>query len=378
MPAVDVGTVMIILILGHCFSVLPLAFELFQYETTRYDYLFLLGRVLQAAAWGLIVARESVPLWLSFAVGNSVLLYGWMLEALAVIALKYVVTKRCIAIYAAVVAVAQLALWPVFGLAQTTAVLISSLCFALLLLIPGVVLLISSHRTSYLQKMLGSMYCFCCIALLWRGIDSGLQASYRLLAARPSQIIVLLALQGLMIISGLGYVLVKKEKLSRELRTCADTDPLTGLYNRRAFLLLAGQLIKSAIRRQESMALLVLDIDHFKRINDRYGHAVGDGIIANLAQIMRKTLRQSDVACRYGGEEFVILLPDCDKTMAVQVAERLRQAVERAAPGIVFYTVSIGVAAAVGEQIRLEELINRADLAMYRAKDMGRNRVQSD
>lgn len=378
MPAVDVGTVMIILILGHCFSVLPLAFELFQYETTRYDYLFLLGRVLQAAAWGLIVARESLPLWLSFAVGNSVLLYGWMLEALAVIALKYVVTNRCIAIYAAVVAVAQLALWPVFGLAQTTAVLVSSLCFALLLLIPGIVLLISSHRTSYLQKMLGSMYCFCCMALLWRGIDSGLQASYWLLAARPSQIVVLLALQGLMIISGLGYVLVKKERLSRELKTCADTDPLTGLYNRRAFLLLANQLIKSAIRRQESMALLVLDIDHFKRINDRYGHGVGDRIIANLAQTMRQTLRQSDVACRYGGEEFVILLPDCDKAMAVQVAERLRQAVEKGAPGIVFYTVSIGVAAASGEQIRLEELINRADLAMYRAKDMGRNRVQSE
>lgn len=378
MPAVDVGTVMIILILGHCFSVLPLAFELFQYETTRYDYLFLLGRVLQAAAWGLIVARESLPLWLSFAVGNSVLLYGWMLEALAVIALKYVVTNRCIAIYAAVVAVAQLALWPVFGLAQTTAVLVSSLCFALLLLIPGIVLLISSHRTSYLQKMLGSMYCFCCMALLWRGIDSGLQASYWLLAARPSQIVVLLALQGLMIVSGLGYVLVKKERLSRELKTCADTDPLTGLYNRRAFLLLANQLIKSAIRRQESMALLVLDIDHFKRINDRYGHGVGDRIIANLAQTMRQTLRQSDVACRYGGEEFVILLPDCDKAMAVQAAERLRQAVEKGAPGIVFYTVSIGVAAAAGEQIRLEELINRADLAMYRAKDMGRNRVQSE
>jgi diguanylate cyclase (GGDEF)-like protein len=173
-------------------------------------------------------------------------------------------------------------------------------------------------------------------------------------------------------------VLVKKEKLSREMKTYADTDLLTNLYNRRAFLLLANQLIKSAIRKNESVALMIIDIDHFKRINDRYGHGVGDGIIANLAQVMRANMRQSDIACRYGGEEFVILLPDCDKTTAVQAAERLRLAVERATPDFIFYTVSIGVAAATGKQIRLENVINQADMAMYKAKDMGRNRVQSE
>ncbi|MDF2500825.1 MAG: diguanylate cyclase [Anaerosporomusa subterranea] len=100
MPVVDISTVIIVLILGHCLSIFFLAFDLFQYETTKYDYLFLLGRALQAIAWGLIVAREVLPIWLSFSVGNSVLFLGWMMESLAVISLKYVVTTRCTAVYA--------------------------------------------------------------------------------------------------------------------------------------------------------------------------------------------------------------------------------------------------------------------------------------
>ncbi|KYZ75673.1 hypothetical protein AXX12_10695 [Anaerosporomusa subterranea] len=378
MPVVDISTVIIVLILGHCLSIFFLAFDLFQYETTKYDYLFLLGRALQAIAWGLIVAREVLPIWLSFSVGNSVLFLGWMMESLAVISLKYVVTTRCTAVYASIVAFSQLALWPIFGMEQTVAVLVASFLSAFMFLIPGRVLLFSRHRSSPLQKILGAMYCLCCSAVLWRGVDVWIQGGYRLFAAKPSQVVPLLALGGLLLIGCLGYVLVKKEKLSREMKTYADTDLLTNLYNRRAFLLLANQLIKSAIRKNESVALMIIDIDHFKRINDRYGHGVGDGIIANLAQVMRVNMRQSDIACRYGGEEFVILLPDCDKTTAVQAAERLRLAVERATPDFIFYTVSIGVSAATGKQIRLENVINQADMAMYKAKDMGRNRVQSE
>lgn len=378
MPAVDVSTVIIVLILGHCCSIFVLAFDLFQHETTKYDYLFLGGRVLQAVAWGLIVARDVLPVWLSFSVGNSALFLGWILEALAVISLKYVVSGRCIGVYAGIAVLSQLTLWPVWGLEQTTAGFLSFCLRALIFLVPGGVLVLSRHKSSPLQKMLGVMYCFCSAALLWRGIDLWLQNEYWLFAARPSQVVTLLALQGLLILGGLGYVLVKKEKLSREMRKCADTDHLTGLFNRRAFLGLANRLTKSAIRKNESIALLVIDIDHFKRINDRYGHGVGDGIIANLAQMMRANMRKSDIACRYGGEEFVILLPDCDKMTAVQTAERLRLAVEKATPDFILYTVSIGVAAAAGKQIQLENLINQADLAMYKAKDKGRNRVQSE
>jgi diguanylate cyclase (GGDEF)-like protein len=311
-------------------------------------------------------------------VGNSILFLGWMLEALAVISLKYVVTTRCVSVYSFTVAISQLVLWPIFGLEQTVSVLVASFLGALIFLVPGGVLLFSQHKSSPLQKVLGAMYCLCCGVFLWRGVDIWLQGSYWLFAARPSQVAALLALEGLLLVGCLGYVLVKKEKLSREMKTFADTDHLTSLYNRRAFLLLANQLIESAIRRNESVALLIIDIDHFKRINDRYGHGVGDGIIANLAQLMRVNMRQSDIACRYGGEEFVILLPDCDKAAAIQTAERLRLAVERATPDFIFYTVSIGVAVATGAQIQLENVINRADIAMYRAKDMGRNRVQSE
>lgn len=378
MPVVDISTVIVVLIIGHCLSSFFLALDIFCYNPTMYDYLFLIGRVLQAVGWGLVVAREALPFWLSFSVGNSALLGGWMLEALAVISLKYVITRRCIMVYASIVAVSQLVLWPVLDVRLTVAVLVTSCLSALMFFIPGKALLTSKQRSSPPQKVMGVMYCLSSAVMLWRGIDEWVQGSYRLFTANLSQVVSLLMLTGLGLIGCMGYVLIKKEHFSWEMKTYAETDPLTNLYNRRAFLLLSQQLIQSAIRKQESIALLIIDIDHFKRINDRYGHGAGDVIIANLAQVMRETMRKSDIACRYGGEEFIIMLPDCDKTAAIQIAERLRFAVERATPNSHFYTVSIGVASATGRQIRLENLIKRADMAMYKAKDMGRNRVQSE
>jgi predicted signal transduction protein with EAL and GGDEF domain len=306
MPVVDVSTIIIVLILGHCLSIFFLAFDLFQYETTKYDYLFLSGRVLQAIAWGLIVVREVLPLWLSFSVGNSILFLGWMLEALAVISLKYVVTARCVSVYAFTVILAQLALWPFSGLEQTVSVLVASFLGALIFLIPGGVLLFSQHKSSSLQKVLGAMYCSCCVAFIWRGVDIWLQVGYWLFAARLSQIVALLVLEGVLLLGAIGYVLVKKEKLSREMKTFADTDHLTSLYNRRAFLLLANQLIESAISRNESVALLIIDIDHFKRINDRYGHGVGDGIIAKEGIRAIEDLKGKKIAIPRGSEAQVM------------------------------------------------------------------------
>ena len=119
----------------------------------------------------------------------------------------------------------------------------------------------------------------------------------------------------------------------------------------------------------------MIDIDNFKTINDTHGHSVGDEIIASLAATLRGSIRQTDIACRFGGEEFVILLAGCDPREAFRIAERIRTTAERSEPATVRYTVSIGIAGETGVTANLDALIRRADNGMYRAKKLGRNRV---
>jgi diguanylate cyclase (GGDEF)-like protein len=173
----------------------------------------------------------------------------------------------------------------------------------------------------------------------------------------------------------LGRLAVSERKLTLR----ALTDPLTGVFNRRTFLDLSNKEAARAQRRGSLTSVFMIDIDHFKRINDTYGHPVGDLVIKALAETATKGLRPTDILARYGGEEFVITLPETDADVAHRVAERLRAALERlvvpSEGGEVRFTVSIGVATfATGVSIALA--MERADHALYRAKEGGRNRVE--
>jgi diguanylate cyclase (GGDEF)-like protein/PAS domain S-box-containing protein len=177
-----------------------------------------------------------------------------------------------------------------------------------------------------------------------------------------------------------GVTDVTEQKLLEErLRELATQDELTGLYNRRHFVELAEAEVARARRTGTPLSLAMLDIDHFKAVNDVFGHPVGDLALRELARSMRETLRTSDVPARIGGEEFVVLLTDTALEGALSVTERLRERVGRAevaagAERVARFTVSAGVAElAMGE--RLDGLLARADEALYRAKEDGRNRT---
>jgi diguanylate cyclase (GGDEF)-like protein len=158
------------------------------------------------------------------------------------------------------------------------------------------------------------------------------------------------------------------------------TDPLTGLLNRRYFNELSEKEAARSRRHGLIFAVLMLDIDHFKRINDMFGHPVGDVAIKALAQVCNKALRPHDILARYGGEEFILTLPHTDEEGARVVAERIRQTVEEielATPtGPVRFTVSIGISI-YAKDLAFEQLVARADEALYKAKESGRNRVVS-
>jgi diguanylate cyclase (GGDEF)-like protein len=155
---------------------------------------------------------------------------------------------------------------------------------------------------------------------------------------------------------------------------------LSGLPNRRAFLETAERELARAHRYKRPLSLLLIDIDHFKGVNDRFGHAVGDQAISHMAKTLESVLRTADFAGRLGGEEFVILLPDTDAHGATELAERLRQTVRSqsiTSHGLTL-TVSIGVAASRGADDTVASVLAAADNALYQAKRGGRDRVSGE
>ncbi|WP_019962163.1 PleD family two-component system response regulator [Woodsholea maritima] len=160
----------------------------------------------------------------------------------------------------------------------------------------------------------------------------------------------------------------------------AVTDPLTGLHNRRYIASRLRQYLEGRDPRSDSVSVAILDIDHFKRINDTYGHQAGDDVLREFSERMRKTLRALELAGRFGGEEFVLVLPEAGIHGAYEAAERVRHAIEaepflvRATGDVIQVTVSAGVAEGMGDDT-MEALLHRADDALYEAKAAGRNQV---
>jgi two-component system, cell cycle response regulator len=183
---------------------------------------------------------------------------------------------------------------------------------------------------------------------------------------------------------------IRKKRYTERLRDnvqlsieMAITDALTGLYNRRYMETHVGTLVDQAIARGKPLSVLILDIDYFKSINDTHGHDAGDDVLQDFAIRIRKSIRGIDLACRYGGEEFVVVMPETDMAVATMVAERLRRRIAsepfpiQKGARTIEVTISIGIAA-LGPNDNAAAVIKRADQALYRAKRDGRNRVVPD
>lgn len=177
-----------------------------------------------------------------------------------------------------------------------------------------------------------------------------------------------------------SLILLTNQRIHQRLRDRASTDPLTGALNRRAFFEASKPLLAALRRDGIALALGVVDIDHFKKINDSHGHSVGDQVLIRFADMALSVLREGDLFARYGGEEFVILFQDSGLEQATQAIERLRKAwssqdieVDKARLGVTF---SAGISHASGPvSVTLDDLLKAADHALYQAKDTGRNRT---
>jgi len=227
---------------------------------------------------------------------------------------------------------------------------------------------------------LNLIYTFVAAAIphLLAGIDfaHGFQQSHYAVLIWPTAVMTML------VQFAFAFSYLRRYESEAALELASNTDPMTGVSNRRHFMPLLRQEIIRGHRLNSRVSLLMLDIDHFKKINDTYGHPTGDMVICTLADICRRESREIDVVARLGGEEFAILLPETAMQDALVVAERVRAAVEntsvKSMDNVEFrFTVSIGAAEQPRDDKSEEKLIGMADAALYQAKTSGRNRVVS-
>jgi len=175
---------------------------------------------------------------------------------------------------------------------------------------------------------------------------------------------------------------IERTCLFEDVQQLAIKDPLTNLFNRRHFSYLAQRELRRAARFSRPLAVIMMDLDHFKKINDLYGHMTGDRILREISQRCLQGMRQLDMLARFGGEEFIFLLPECEFEQAVQVAERLRQEISgtpfSTPHDLIWVTASFGVSSLVPDETTIiEELIEEADTSLYNAKATGRNNVKA-
>ncbi|MFN3440026.1 MAG: diguanylate cyclase [Acidovorax sp.] len=209
-------------------------------------------------------------------------------------------------------------------------------------------------------------------------------AEIGILQSSSLQTLTFVATFSVVLVSSMGFVFMSRDRADENNRVMAALDPLTGVANRRSLIAALDRDVARAVRTRESIALMMVDIDHFKHVNDQYGHPVGDQVLCSVVNVLRQRVRAQDLVGRYGGEEFMVVLPDTGLVGAEQLARELCKAVEVSrcrVDGVegdgIAVTVSIGVYGG-----RLESgdswdmLIAAADRALYQAKENGRNRVE--
>lgn len=185
-----------------------------------------------------------------------------------------------------------------------------------------------------------------------------------------------------MLMGNIGYILMAKENTDRELAKAAEFDELTEIFNRREFLRRARNMISLYERKKEPLSFFMIDLDHFKEINDVYGHTSGDLVLKNFAAILRAYLGEHDLFGRFGGEEFTVLLPNTDEKVAMEIANHLKDLAENSTitadkHQTIKYTISIGTITVIpNENTSVDTLYKLSDDALYFAKMNGRNRVE--
>ncbi len=385
MPSLDIRTLILLLGVGNLLLFLTLMSFRFVQEDRHsgVSQLWAVSKLLQSAAWALLWARGSISGFWSIEVGNTLLLAGFGLETLAAWKFSSGRLPRWLIGLVLAAVVARYPLNLLGGDAAAHRVAVASLLSAGLFGLTGWALVGLQAERTRLQYFIGGGTLLLAAVVATRGIVAAMpEHGFALLDANGIQVATFLSLFLLMLTNGFGVVLLDTERVGHRLNTLATRDSLTGISNRRDFLERLRVMVASASRNDYPFTLMALDLDHFRQVNDSYGHAGGDRALAGFARLCETTVRESDVFGRVGGEEFMVAMNGASAEEAAVVAERLRALVADSPVALssrqsVKLSVSVGLATLIaGDDVAA--LMARADAALYRAKRNGRNRVDVD
>ena len=332
----------------------------------------------QALAWLLIALRGTIPDQVSVAAADGLLALSWSLQLAAV--LEFQRRQVPSALIWAPAAIIFVLFFLLIDDARLRLIVSGPLYGAFCIVIAGAAF---THRPTYGFRAYGlfaGSYVVAAAVLFVRSLGAWVKPQVDAAALAPDshQGLLYFVACTLVVSSSLAYLLMHRERADEETRRLASTDPLTGVFNRRTFIELAERELARSRRDSTSLSLMILDLDHFKQVNDTYGHLVGDEVLVAFTGLIKERARRADLVVRYGGEEFCVLLPATSLPAAVALAERIRAATVATALARhpMKITVSVGVTAySGGPRVALETLLARADEALYRAKHEGRNRV---
>lgn len=378
---IHIPTIVVVLILGYAMLAL-------QISVTRQGRESLPLRMWNLGNWALLggfvllIARLVMPLWLSAIGANILFIVGMALYSHAIYLFLHGTTPRLLWALLGGSVVTVIAGYPLnFGQRASVYALLD-----MLVLLPGIWHIVRHgwHQERALRTVAVSLI-LSCASMVWRAIETWSQTLSFADVSQPGVgptltfLVAFISMLG----GGFGFILATLERSARHMEDLATHDGLTHCLNRNAAIALLGNALQRGQRTGEATSLVMLDLDHFKNVNDQYGHRAGDEVLRQFAQTARTHLRASDVLARMGGEEFALILPDTNTVGAVHVAESVRAAVEAMVVnnlkgGTLSVTVSAGVACALGGTTLTtpDQLYHRADTALYAAKEAGRNRIE--
>jgi len=336
-----------------------------------------IGLALYALGWLLLAARPVLPSWVGVALGDALLLGGLCGQVGALIAFGGGAIPRAL-LFAPGPLLFALVI-PLLDNYRGLTLLVS-VAYAIALAAIGIASARLGREAGPARWMMAAVYGAAAVMTPLRAIDIWLNhaAHPDIFSANSLHTASFVFLFAATVVGSVAFLLMHRERAEAELYKLATFDALTGLFNRRAFFDIAERELARARRMGSIYAVLMMDLDHFKRVNDEYGHQAGDRVLADFAAVAKRSVRAEDLVGRYGGEEFCALLPGAGMQTAIAIAERLRDSVARHPLGDLprAITVSVGVTVSAADAGgTLDTAIARADEALYRAKHEGRDRV---
>lgn len=374
----DMKTAFISVVLGHLFTVVLISAYRYGHQKDKLINVFYVSKWLEVIGWGLVIFRGSVPEYISLGVVNSLLFAGSAVETIALSMVQHAYNRKVRRNYIGftIFSIVGFNLLILLGVQEGTRIAFASLCTGMFLVYP-VYRMIGRGSASKLKRLMGYLYGIVALGLFGRAVMAlFMEQPMGFFTPSVYQALSFLSLYLIMILENTGFILLYKEQADERLIRMATYDDLTGTLNRRTFIEQAEHQLAQLSRSRSAVSFLLFDIDHYKNINDTYGHIAGDRVLTGMSALIQEKLKDIGLFGRFGGDEFAVLLPGMDEKRSGETAELLRSAVEAMRiPSIpVSVTVSMGVVTLdKGFEPGVNKLYKWGDQALYEAKRSGRN-----